>query len=413
MAVTSRDTAPVVERTAPRAEQRRNPDLTAYGLAVITTAAAVALTRVSWPVFAGAPFAPLFAAVAATTHWGSGSAGLAAVLLGVIGAPLAFPTDGPVPWNSYTMIGFVPVALIGSRIIAGRNQAVAALRAGEAELRASEAQLRASEAELRATWEHAKASEERLRRAQKMEAVGQLVAGVAHNFNNLMTVTMGYTDVLLEGTRDAEQRAAVIEIRKATERGATLTRQLLAFGRKHDSRPVRLDLNRVVAGLRDVLTREIREDIQLTIQVESGAAPVVVGPYDLEQVILNLVINARDALAAGGTVYIDVTRESVAAATPPDPARPAGGYLRLRVRDNGVGMSPEVQSHLFEPFFTTKEIGEGTGLGLAFVDGIVRHGGGFVTVESAPDRGTTVSVYLPEAPPEQAPASASSGARVG
>ena len=380
-------------------ELRRNRLLTAYGLAVLTTAAAVTLTRVSWPFFSGAPFAPLFAAVAATTHWGSGAAGLFAVLLGAIAAPLAFPTGGPVPWNSYTLIGFVPVALIGSRIIAGRNQAVAALRASEAELRASEAQLRASEAELRATWEHAKASEERLRRAQKMEAIGQLVAGVAHNFNNLMTVTMGYTDMLLEGARDAEQREAVLEIRKATDRGAALTRQLLAFGRKHDSRPARVDLNRAVTGLRDMLTGVLREDIQLTIQVESGAAPVIVDPYDLEQVILNLVVNARDALPSGGTVYIDVTRESVPAATPPDPAMPAGDYLRLRVRDNGLGMSAEVQSHLFEPFFTTKEVGEGTGLGLAFIDGIARHGGGFVAVESAPGEGTTVSVYLPQAPP--------------
>ena len=370
---------------------------------MLTTALAVAVTRLSWPFFAGAPFAPLFGAVAATTHWGSGSAGLLVVLLGAIAAPLAFPTGGPVPWSSITLIGFVPVALIGSRIIAARNQAVAALRASEAELRASAAQLRASEAELRATWEHAKASEERLRRAQKMEAIGQLVAGVAHNFNNLMTVTMGYTDVLLDGTRDPEQRDAVLEIRKATDRGAALTRQLLAFGRKHDSKPARVDLNRAVASLRGLLTRALRDDIQLTIQVESGAAPVIVDPYDLEQVILNLVVNARDALPSGGTVYVDVTRETVIAATPPDPAMPGGDYLRLRVRDNGVGMTPEVQSHLFEPFFTTKEVGEGTGLGLAFIDGIARHSGGFVTIESAPDMGTTVSVYLPRAPADPLP----------
>jgi PAS domain S-box-containing protein len=482
-----------------------------YLLAILTTGAAVLLTRVTWPFFAGAPFAPVFAAVAATTHFGSGPAGLVAVVLGVIGAPLAFPTVGPVPWAPYTLIGFVPVALIGNRIIAARNQAVSALRA--------------SEAQLRATWEHAtlgaalldrlgrvervnpalerllgypgssalgmpfsefshpdeveadrqrfaafiggvdafyerdqryrrrdgsliwgrvtisvirgagaartgalavledvtaqrqaeadlKASEERLRRAQKMEAVGQLVAGVAHNFNNLLTVTMGYTDILADRQGDEEvDRAAIEEIRKATERGAALTRQLLAFGRKHDARLARIDLNRTVAGLREMLTRVIREDITLTIDVEPGPLAVVIDPHDLEQVVFNLVINARDALPDGGAIRVDVARAAVDAAnSPPDAAAAPGEYVRLRVRDNGIGMPPDVQAHLFEPFFTTKEVGQGTGLGLAFVHGIARHGRGFVTVDTASGKGTTVSVYLPQAPhaetrpaPESAP----------
>jgi signal transduction histidine kinase len=342
------------------------------------------VTRVTWPFFAGAPFAPLFAAVAATTHWGSGGAGLVAVLLGVIGAPLAFPTDGPVPWNAYTLIGFVPVALIGTRIIAGRNQAVAALRA--------------SEAQLRAAWDEAKASEERLRRAQKMEAIGQLVAGVAHNFNNLMAVTLGYTDILLERARDDDEREAVQEIRKATERGAALTRQLLAFGRQHDARLARVDVRQAVAGFREKLTRALRPDIQLTIDAAPDPAVVMIDPYDLEQVVFNLVINARDAMPSGGAIQIDVGRETIDAMTPPkDTAVHPGEYVRLRVRDNGTGMMPDVQSHLFEPFFSTKEVGEGTGLGLAFVHGIASHGRGFVTVETAPGKGTTVSVYLPPA----------------
>jgi two-component system, cell cycle sensor histidine kinase and response regulator CckA len=483
----------------PRSTPPVGTGLQPYALAVLTTGAAVLLTQSTWPFFAGAPFAPLFAAVAATTHFGSGSAGLLAVLLGVIGAPLAFPTVGPVPWTPYTLIGFVPVALIGSRIIAARNQAVAALRA--------------SEAQLRATWEHAtlgaalldrlgrvervnpalerllgysgttsvgtafstfsapdemeadrerfagflagaddfyqrdqryrrqdgtlfwgrvtvsvvrgahgartgalavledvtaqrqaqadlQASEDRLRRAQKMEAVGQLVAGVAHNFNNLLTVTMGYTEILLDPRRDQDQdRAAIEEIRKATDRGAALTRQLLAFARKHDARVARIDLNGTIAGLREMLTRVIREDIALTIDVEPGALAVMIDPHDLEQVVFNLVINARDALPDGGAVHIDVTRTAIDAAnSPADVAVPPGEYVRLRVRDNGIGMPPDVQAHLFEPFFTTKDVGEGTGLGLAFVHGIARHGHGFVTVETAPAKGTTVSVYWPRAP---------------
>jgi two-component system cell cycle sensor histidine kinase/response regulator CckA len=468
-----------------------------YVIAVLSTLAAAALTRYTWPFFSGAPFAPMFAAVAGTTHWGSGAAGLLTVLLGTIIAPLAFPSDGRLPWNSITLIGFVPVALIGSRLIAGRNQAVAALRA--------------SEAELRATWEHAtlgaallnrageverinpalerllgytgaaargqsfsvfydpdeapaererfarfingsdafyqreqrcrrqdggqlwarvtvsairrangvptgalavledvtaqrqaeadlRASEEKLRRAQKMEAVGQLVAGVAHNFNNLLTITMGYTDVLMEEARDGHQRDAVEEIRKATERGAALTRQLLAFGRKHDARLARVDLNATVMGLRETLTRVISNEIQLTVDADGGPSIVIVDPHDLEQVVFILVVNARDALPDGGSIHVDVGRERFDAGHPPaDPAAAPGEYLRLRVRDNGTGMPLDVQAHLFEPFFTTKEVGKGTGLGLAFVHGIAKHGGGFVAIETAPAKGTTVSVYLPPA----------------
>jgi two-component system cell cycle sensor histidine kinase/response regulator CckA len=469
-----------------------------YVIAVLSTLAAAALTRYTWPFFSGAPFAPMFAAVAGTTHWGSGAAGLLTVLLGTILAPLAFPSDGRLPWNSITLIGFVPVALIGSRLIAGRNQAVAALRA--------------SEAELRATWEHAtlgaallnrtgeverinpamerllgysgveahgqpfsvfcdpdeaaaererfaqfidgsdafyqreqrcrrqdgalllarvtvsairganrvstgalavledvtaqrqaeadlRASEERLRRAQKMEAVGQLVAGVAHNFNNLLTITMGYTDVLLEDAREGQERDAIQEIRKATERGAALTRQLLAFGRKHDARLARIDLNATVVGLRETLTRVISDEIQLTVEIDDGPSVVIIDPADLEQAIFILVVNARDAMPDGGTIHVDVGRERFDAANPPaDAAAAPGEYLRLRVRDNGTGMPPDVQAHLFEPFFTTKDVGKGTGLGLAFVHGIAKHGGGFVAIETAPAKGTTVSVYLPPAP---------------
>jgi two-component system cell cycle sensor histidine kinase/response regulator CckA len=211
---------------------------------------------------------------------------------------------------------------------------------------------------------------------------------------------MGYTDILLERHGDPDlHQEAIQEIRKATERGAALTRQLLAFGRKHDARLARIDLDRTVAGLGEMLTRVIRKDILLTIDVEAGPLAVMIDPHDLEQVIFNLVINARDALPDGGTIHVDVARERVDATnSPADPAVTPGDYVRLRVRDNGIGMTPDVQSHLFEPFFTTKEVGEGTGLGLAFVHGIARHGGGFVTVETAPAKGTTVSVYLPPAP---------------
>jgi len=244
-----------------------------------------------------------------------------------------------------------------------------------------------------------RASEEKLRQAQKMEAIGQLVAGVAHNFNNLLTVTMGYADLLLE--RHAEDPAGASdldeleEIQKATRRGAALTRQLLAFGRKHIAMPARIDINGVVAGLRDMLRSVIREDIELRIETAGPPAIVLFDPHDLEQVVINLVINARDALPAGGVIGVDVSWQTVEASADADV--PAGDYVRIRVRDNGIGITPDVRAHLFEPFFTTKDVGAGTGLGLAFVDGVVRHSGGSVTVDSTPGQGTTFSVYLPRA----------------
>ena len=353
----------------------------AYGLAVLVTLASVVVTRVTWPVFSAAPFAPAFAAVAVATHWGGGRAGLLAIVLAAAGMGLAFPAPAGLPWNPATLAVFAAVAIIGSRLIDGRNRATAALRA--------------SEAELRATLDSVRASEEKVRRAQKMEAVGQLAAGVAHNFNNLLQVTMGYADMLLDESEDAMVRSAAAEIRGATERGAALTRQLLAFGRKHDPRVARIELGATIAALGDMLTRVIREDIELTTDLDEAGA-VLIDPSDLEQVIFTLVMNARDALPRGGTIDVLLDKITVDATTARgEQAAAAGEYLRLRVCDNGVGMSAEVQAHLFEPFFTTKEVGEGTGLGLAFVQGVARHAGGFVTVDTGPEQGTTVSIYLP------------------
>ena len=231
--------------------------LNPYGLAVLVTLTSVAVTRVTWPLFSVAPFAPVFAAVAVATHWGSGRAGLLAAVLGAATTLLAFPSSGD-PFNSVSVVVFAAIAVIGSRLIDGRNQATAALRA--------------SEAELRATLESVRESEEKVRRAQKMEVVGQLAAGVAHNFNNLLQVTMGYADMLLDEHEDALVKSAATEIRRSTERGAVLTRQLLTFGRKHDPRVTRVELGATIAALGDMLTRVIREDIQLTMDLE-GRAP--------------------------------------------------------------------------------------------------------------------------------------------
>jgi signal transduction histidine kinase len=351
----------------------------------------VAVTRLTWPFFAPAPFAPAFGMVAAVSHWGSGGAGLLTAALTAIGLALAFPATppfGPAP----SLIVYFGIAVIGSRLISGRNKATAALRD--------------SEARLRETLEQVRASEEQVRRAHKMEAVGQLAAGVAHNFNNLLQVTMGYTDVLLDAERDAElDRTAVEEIRRATERGAVLTRQLMAFGRRHEARVARVAIDATLSGIRDMVQRVIREDIELAVTLGSGDAAVLIDPSDLEQIVFNLVLNARDAMPSGGTILIETERTQVDAATnPADYPVASGDYVRICVCDDGAGMTAEVLAHLFEPFFTTKEVGEGTGLGLPFVHGVARQAGGFVTVRSQLGKGTTVSVSLPIAAAETRPA---------
>jgi two-component system, cell cycle sensor histidine kinase and response regulator CckA len=480
----------------------------AFALAVVMSIGAVVITRISWPFFADTPLIALFAAVALTTHFGSGPAGLLALGLTTAASRFAFLAGHPLPISFRSLIVFASVGLLANRILDSRNRA--------------EARLRRSEAEFRAVWEHAalgaallsrrgqierinpalaqllgeaggastgtmwnrythpddraadhdrfarlmtdpeafyqceqryqradgtvfwgrvtvsairghdtptgalailedvtarrqaelelRVSEEQLRRAQKMQAIGQLAAGVAHNFNNLLTVTLGYVELMLERHPDQDQdRRDLEEIHKASERGATLTRQLLAFGRRHHTKPTRIDLNIMAEDLRSMLMRVIREDIQLTIRAAPRPAVASLDPDEIEQVLLNLVINARDALPMGGRIEVEIARQTIEATSGTGAvAEVPGEYVGLRVRDNGIGMAPDVQTHLFEPFFTTKEVGQGTGLGLAFVDGIVRHSHGFITVDSAPDKGTTIAVYFPcegDAAPGVAPAS--------
>src|SRR5579859_1604837 len=196
-----------------------------YGLAVVAAASSIALTRLAWPVLAPTPYVAMFGAMAFTTLWGSAGAGLVALATTVAGAFLAFPTTGTQPWRPQSAAVFVLVAFVGNRLIGARNKTAVALRD--------------SEAQLRATLDEVRTSGEKLRRAQRTEALGQLSARVAHSFNNLLTVTMVYADVLDERPDDKLRRQAIDEIRKASAKGAALTRQLLAFGGKHDAQPVR------------------------------------------------------------------------------------------------------------------------------------------------------------------------------
>jgi two-component system, cell cycle sensor histidine kinase and response regulator CckA len=240
--------------------------------------------------------------------------------------------------------------------------------------------------------------EEQCRQAQKMEAIGRLASGVAHDFNNIITVVNGYGDILLQNLPPEEQtqRGLLHQICKAGERGAALTRQLLIFSRRQFVSPAVIDLRQVVAEAGLLLRRLIGEDVEYETCGEADLWLVKADPGQMEQALMNLVVNARDALPDGGKIVIEaknVHLDDCYSATHPE-VRP-GPYVLLAVSDNGCGMPPEVKAHMFEPFFTTKEPGKGTGLGLATVYGIVKQAGGHVDVYSEPGLGTTCKLYLP------------------
>lgn len=235
--------------------------------------------------------------------------------------------------------------------------------------------------------------EERVRQAQKMEAVGRLAGGVAHDFNNLLTAINGYSDLLLRSLEAGDpRRGDVEEIKETAARAAALTQQLLAFSRRQITQPTVFDMNAVVGRLEKMLRRLIGEDIALKTALGPGLHQTRADTAQLEQVVINLSVNARDAMPQGGTLTLETDNVTVAA----DGEVPPGDYVRLTVTDTGCGMEPDVAEHLFEPFFTTKEKKRGSGLGLATVYGILQQAGAHIRLSTAPNRGTSFRLYFPK-----------------
>jgi PAS domain S-box-containing protein len=240
--------------------------------------------------------------------------------------------------------------------------------------------------------------ESRLVQAERLEAIGQLAGGVAHDFNNILLVIRGYSSVLRTSLDDPQQIEDVEEIIKAADRAADLTRQLLAFGRRQVLQPRLLSLAEVVRGVESLLRRSLREDIAFGLELDDSVSPVIADPGQMEQVLLNLVMNGRDAISGNGAIRVTVREQELTGGESGiSPPLAAGRYVRLAVDDTGSGIDEAVLPHVFEPFFTTKEDGVGTGLGLSTVYGIVAQSDGGIEVVTRPEGGTSFAIYLPVA----------------
>jgi signal transduction histidine kinase/ActR/RegA family two-component response regulator len=289
-------------------------------------------------------------------------------------------------------VGVSLLVLMAFLFLLVTGQAQATLRRANAELSARAEDLAEANRQLQIQMEEREKAEEALRQSQKMEAIGQLTGGVAHDFNNILMVASSGLDLMDRTTDPVRRRALKDGIRQAVERGASLTRQLLAISRRSALQPQVIDLKAQIEGLRLLLDRSLREDITVSLDLDAQVWPVEVDPSQLEVAILNIAVNARDALPNGGLIVIRAQNVSEVS-----DGELRGDYVRLSIIDEGVGMPRETVRRIFEPFFTTKGVGKGTGLGLAQVYGFSRASGGDVRVKSEPGEGTTISLFLPRA----------------
>ena len=278
-----------------------------------------------------------------------------------------------------------------------RHSADAAKAALEEQVAVRTAELTQANEQLRQEIIERKRAEETLRQAAKMEAIGRLAGGIAHDFNNLLTIITGYSQLLRDAlAHDPPLKEKVEAIREAGDRASTLTRQLLTFSRHQVTQPKILNLNDILFEMASMLQRLVREDIELTIWTDPTLGSIRADMGQIEQVIMNLVINARDAMPQGGKLLVETSNVTVNEESAKlSPGAKPGAYVRLTVSDTGSGMDEETQAHIFEPFFTTKGHGKGTGLGLAMVYGIAEQAGGYIAVQSQVGQGTTFHLYLP------------------
>jgi len=310
----------------------------------------------------------------------------------------------PIAWPSGEVFGTICVLDTGENHYSTPNRALLERFRDIVEVGlASSCREHELDREVRAKREELEAVERELRQSRKLEAIGRLTGGIAHDFNNLLTVILGYGESLAGRLgRHGQDHADLDQMLEAGERAATLTRQLLAFGRQQALQPEVLELGAFVDGMRDLLVRLIGENIRIETRSAPDLGHVEVDPSQLTQVVLNLAVNARDAMPAGGELHIATAVVQAEETTPSDhEPLPPGSYARLTVRDTGCGMGEDVRTKLFEPFFTTKSVG--TGMGLATVYGIVKQSGGYICVESEPDHGTTFSLYFPRVAPGPTP----------
>jgi signal transduction histidine kinase len=363
---------------------------------------------------AGAAAFPVLLARAAAAVRGGGRAGR---FLGIALAPLlpaallyALTSAGVVPEAlggrhlvhlAFTITGFVMAFALADRVRAADEDV--RVRLGRAveertmELATTVEALRREAEDRRRAEAGRRESEERLRHAQRIEAVGRLAGGIAHDYNNLLTSVSTNVSILRmePPPPPREQQEILQDVAEAVSRGAALTRQLLVFSRRQVLSPQPLAVNRVVEGLRRLLDRLIGENYRLQLELASALPSIVADPAQLEQVVMNLVLNARDAMPDGGTIRIATAEVEVELAEAVERSVAPGRFIRLSIADSGPGIPPEVLSHVFEPFFTTKAEGKGTGLGLATVHGVASQHGGFVDVDPGLGRGAVFHVHLP------------------